>query len=217
MTGQRKPRHTPLRSLAVAGCACALLLGPAARAQSVAPAAPSAEVVPPGPHHELLKRFYLHLNAAFNVYTYVGPLGTKPQTEFTPGSGGPGVTSGRAVVFEQVGFGYLVQEHLRLQLSLVFGEYLTNVPAAPADAFAVAGAIPLAVFLEGPFSLGAGPVLAARSSGVAHFDAGLFVATGWAFQLGSGFTLSPVVQMLAFFYQRTTVGISPCVSLAYRF
>jgi len=159
----------------------------------------------------------MHLNLGFNGYTYLGALGAKPATYFTPANGGVGITEGRAVLMQQVGIGYKVQEHLRLQLTGVFGEYLTHVPVEPADAFAVAGVIPWAVFLMNEFWIGAGAVVAGRSSGVQHFDAGFFAATGWAFPIGGGFAISPLVQVLGFLYQRVSIAVTPVVSLSYKF
>lgn len=171
-------------------------------------------------------RFFAALNASFNAYTYVGPVtgeSPKPATYYTPTGGGAGLTNGRAVMFEQAGFGYQFQEHFRATLLLMFGEFLTNPPTTPAGAssFALAAAIPCLQFLFHGYWLAAGPAFSARSSGVAQFGSGLLAATGWAFPLGRGFTLSPAVQMLALLYQstsqRTTVGISPAIAMGYRF
>ena len=50
-----------------------------------------------------------------------------------------------------------------------------------------------------------------------RFDGGIFAAAGYTFKLPKGFSLSALCQFIFLFNERTTIGITPAVSLAYRF
>lgn len=152
--------------------------------------------------------FFVHTNVALNAFTYLAPLGTKPGTLLTPAT--------RAILFEQAGFGYFFDKHFRAQLTLQFGETLTNTPEGVSP-LTLGAVLPLLVFVEGSFWVAVGPALAFQSSGVRHFDLGEYVAVGWAFQLGNGISISPIITHLGLYYQRVSLGVSPSVSLAYRF
>ena len=165
---------------------------------SVTKAAPK----PPG-------KFLVYTSFAFNVYTYLGPQGTAPSTNLTPDN--------RAIIYQQLGFGYFVHPKLRLTLTMQFGETLTGLPNG-ASHFTLLGIIPWLVFTHRGFFTGAGPVLAPISYGkVPNFDAGIYTATGYTFKLGRGLSLSPALQVVLMLNQRVSFALTPTVALAYRF
>ncbi len=155
------------------------------------------------------KPYYTYASFAFNAYTHLDATAKAGVANLTPAN--------RAIVYQQVGFGYFVHPNLRLQLTMQFGETLTNVPAG-ASAFTTLGFIPWIVFTTHGFFTGAGPLLCAISYGkVPQFDAGLFTATGYSFALGHGVALAPALQVVAMVQQRTSIALTPTVALGWRF
>jgi hypothetical protein len=140
---------------------------------ALAPRAFAAEEPPPSeapiaiakPAPKPLGKFLVYTSFAFNVYTYLGAQGASPATNLTPDN--------RAIIYQQLGFGYFVHPKLRLTLTLQFGETLTGLPNN-ASQFTLVGIIPWLVFTHRGFFTGAGPVLAPISYGkVPNFDAGI--------------------------------------------
>src|SRR6266446_4850991 len=82
-------------------------------------------------------RFLVYTSFAFNVYTYLGAQGTSLATNVTPDN--------RAIIYQQLGFGYFVHPKLRLTLTLQFGETLTGLSNG-ASHFTLVGIIPWLVF-----------------------------------------------------------------------
>ena len=107
-----------------------------------------------------MARWMVHFNLAFNVLTYVGPLGTQQAMMLTPAT--------RPVLLQQLGFGYWVHPNIRLQFTLQFAETLANVPTNR-SAMGLMGAIPWVVFTAGPFFAGAGALLAWWSYNLPQF------------------------------------------------
>jgi hypothetical protein len=168
---------------------------------------PQQAVVKPAP--KTPGRFLTYTSFAFNVYTHLGASGAAPAADLTPAN--------RAIIYQQLGFGYFVHPKLRLTLTLQFGETLTGLPAN-ASRFTLLGIIPWLVFTHRGFFTGAGPVLAPISYGKApNFDAGIYTATGYIFPLGHGLSLAPAIQLVLMLNQRVSFAITPTVALAYRF
>lgn len=171
----------------------------------------STVVTPPPPPKP--GRFFAHANVAFNVYTYLGPTGNgtgaAAETHLHPGN--------RALLFQQLGFGYFFHPMLRVQLSFQVGETLSGLPANK-DTVALFGIIPWLVFAHKGFVAGLGPMLAPISANtVPRFDAGLFTASGYTFKLPKGFSVGGLIQFVFLFRDRTTVAVSPAVIAGYRF
>jgi hypothetical protein len=174
-----------------------------------APAAVAAPIMLTKPASRFKGNLITYASFAFNAYTYLGASGKSPQTNLNPGN--------RAIIYQQLGFGWFFHRLFRVMLTLQFGETLTNVPAG-ASTFTVFGIIPWVVFSTHGFWTGAGPVLAPISYGKApNFDAGIYTATGYAVKLGKGFTLPMGVQLVFMLSQRTSIAVTPTVALAYRF
>jgi len=176
---------------------------------SVAPTAPTqTEVTQPSPS-KLKDRFLTYGSFGFNAYTYLGATATAKETYITPAS--------RAIIYQQAGIAYFFHKLLRVQLTLIFGETLTNLPANT-NTFSTFAIVPQLVFSTHGFFTGIGPQLAAISYGkTGNFDAGIYTGTGYAPKLGRGLTLPITVQLVVMLYQRTSVAITPSVALAYRF
>ncbi len=188
-----------LASIPASANAAELAPDPPAPANTVSVATPQKK---PG-------RFLVYTSFAFNVYTYLGPTSTAPATNLTPAD--------RAIIYQQLGVGYFFHPKLRVMLTLQFGETLTGLPAN-GNTFTLLGIIPWLVFSHRGFYTGAGPVLAPISYGkVPNFDAGIYTATGYSFQLGRGLSLSGAVQAVLMLDQRVSFAITPTVALGYRF
>ncbi|HEX9102926.1 MAG TPA: hypothetical protein VF997_12025 [Polyangia bacterium] len=199
-----------MRTAALALALC--LLAPAARA-SEAPASATSPTEAPttiaAPAPKPAGKLLVYTSFAFNVYTYLGAQGMSPATNLTPDN--------RAIIYQQLGFGYFVHPKLRLTLTLQFGETLTGLPNG-ASHFSLLGIIPWLVFTHKGFFTGAGPVLAPISYGkVPNFDAGIYTATGYSFKLGRGLSLAPALQAVLMLNQRVSFALTPTVALAYRF
>jgi hypothetical protein len=174
-----------------------------------APSTPAAPVVVAKPAPKPLGKLLVYTSFAFNVYTYLGESGMAPATNITPAD--------RAIIYEQVGFGYFVHPKVRLTLTLLFGETVTGLPAT-ASKLTVFSIIPWVVYTDKGFFTGIGPSLAPISYGKAgNFDAGIFTATGYTFKLGHGVSLSPLVQLVLMLNQRLSFAVTPGLALAYRF
>src|SRR5262249_23595312 len=150
---------------------------PPAAPSSATPATPSATAAAPvavaKPAPKPPGKFLVYTSFAFNVYTYLGESGMAPATNITPAD--------RAIIYQQVGFGYFVHPKVRLTLTLLFGETVTGLPAT-ASKFTVFSIIPWVVYTDKGFFTGIGPSLAPVSYGkVGNFDAGIFTATGYTF------------------------------------
>ena len=164
------------------------------------------QIVQPAPPP---KKLFVYTSAAFNVWTYLGPKGTAKAVNTTPAD--------RAIVGEQVGFGYFVHPLVRLTLTLQFAEYATNPPAG-ASSFALFGVIPWVTFVYKGFFTGGGLLLAPVSYGKApNFDVGVFTATGYSIGIGRGVSLAPAVQFVVMWNQRVAVQLTPTLALGYRF
>lgn len=193
--------------------AAVLTLAPAsAFGQPASPsAAPGGEtagtepVVVPAP---AFKPYFAHASVGFNVYTYVGASGKTPSSSVTPAD--------KAMLFEQVGVGYWVHPHLRLQVTGMFGETLSGLKPG-ATSFTLAAVIPWAVYTDGPVFVGAGPLFAPRAFGTDDFHVGVFTCGGYAFGLGHGLTLAAALQVPIMFEQRFSVAVTPALVLGYRF
>src|SRR5438874_2943439 len=179
-----------MKSVVVVCTVCVLAAG-AFAAEEQPPEAP-VTIAKPAPKPP--GRFLVYTSFAFNVYTYLGAQGMSPSTNLTPDN--------RAIIYQQLGFGYFVHPKLRLTLTLQFGETLTGLPNG-ASHFTLVGLIPWLVFTHRGFFTGAGPVLAPISYGkVPNFDAGIYTATGYTFKLGRGLSLSPALQVVLMLNQR---------------
>ena len=197
-----------MRAIAVACLACSLAATARGAEESSSPAAEAPVTIAkpaPKPPGKLL----VYSSFAFNVYTYLGAQGTSPSANLTPDN--------RAIIYQQLGFGYFVHPKLRLTLTLQFGETLTGLPNG-ASHFTLLGIIPWLVFTDHGFFTGIGPVLAPISYGkVPNFDAGIYTATGYTFKLARGLSLSPALQVVLMLEQRLSFALTPTLALAYRF
>jgi len=197
-----------MRAIAVACLACSLAATARGAEESSSPPAEAPVTIAkpaPKPPGKLL----VYSSFAFNVYTYLGAQGTSPSTNLTPDN--------RAIIYQQLGFGYFVHPKLRLTLTLQFGETLTGLPNG-ASHFTLLGIIPWLVFTDHGFFTGIGPVLAPISYGkVPNFDAGIYTATGYTFKLARGLSLSPALQVVLMLEQRLSFALTPTLALAYRF
>lgn len=189
-----------------------LVLAPAARASEAPPPATPPTEAPstvvkaaPRPPGKLL----VYTSFAFNAYTYLGAQGTSPATSLTPDN--------RAIIYQQLGFGYFPHPNLRLTLTFQFGETLTGLPNG-ASHYTLFGIVPWLVYTTHGFYTGAGPMLAPVSYGKApNFDAGIYTATGYIFKLPKNLSLAPAVQLVLMLNQRVSFAVTPTVALAYRF
>lgn len=184
---------------------------------AIGSAAGAAESPSPPPTQTLVKRapktragrLLVYNSFAFNAYTYLGATSTAPSLNLTPAD--------RGIIYQQLGFGYFVLPNLRLTLTLQLGETVTGAPANT-NTLSLFAIIPWLVYTTHGFFTGAGPVLAPVSYGKApNFDAGIYTATGYSFQLGRGWSLSPALQVVMMLDQRFSLALTPTVALAYRF
>jgi len=193
-------------------CAVARAAGPEEAPATPAPApvvattpAPLIEPAPPPPRP---RRFFVHLNESFNLYTYVGDKGALPAQNLTPDK--------RIGLGQQLGFGYAVLPYLRVALTLQLGESATGV-APGGSHFTTFGFIPWVIFTTHGFSAGIGPLLWARAYGKNQFETGIFFSTGYVWKLPHGFGLGVAVQTPLTLYQRLTFQVSPVVTATYTF
>jgi hypothetical protein len=171
-------------------------------------AAPPIQATRPAPS-KVKDRFLTYTSFGFNAYTWLGATATAPSTELTPAS--------RGIIFQQVGAAYYVHRLLRVQLTIIFGETVSNLPSG-ASTFTTLGIVPMLVFTTHGFFTGAGPQLAPISYGKApNFDAGIYTATGYSVKLGHGLSLPIAMQVVVMLNQRTSVALTPAVALAWRF
>jgi hypothetical protein len=169
---------------------------------------PSLVVAKPAPS-KLKGRFLTYGSFGFNAFTLLGATAKAPETTLTPAS--------RGIIFQQVGIGYFFHPLLRLQLTFIFGETVSNRPANT-DTLSTFAIVPWLIFTTHGFFTGIGPQLAPISYGkVGNFDAGIYTATGYAVALGHGFSLPLSVQLVLMLAQRTSFAITPAAALAYRF
>ena len=189
-----------------------LVLAPAARASEAPPPATSPTETPPTVVKAAPKppgKFLVYTSFAFNVYTYLGAQGTSPSTNLTPDN--------RAIIYQQLGFGYFPHPNLRLTLTFQFGETLTGLPNG-ASHYTLFAIVPWLVYTTHGFYTGAGPMLAPVSYAKApNFDAGIYTATGYIFKLPKNLSLAPAVQLVLMLNQRVSFAVTPTVALAYRF
>jgi hypothetical protein len=202
-----------MRTITLAALVCTVAsVARAAEEPTPAPSQPppietTATIAKPAPKPP--GKLLVYTSFAFNVYTYLGAQGTSPSTNLTPDN--------RAIIYQQLGFGYFVHPNLRLTLTLQFGETLTGLPNG-ASHFTLLGIIPWLVFTTHGFFTGVGPALAPISYGkVPNFDAGIYTATGYTFKLPHGLSLSPALQMVLMLDQRVSFALTPTLALAYRF
>jgi len=186
----------------------ASLLVASATPDATAPPPPPVEVVKPAPS-KVKNHFMTYASFGFNAYTYLPATATQPEAHLTPAS--------RGIIFQQVGAGYYFHKYLRVQLTLIFGETVSNVPMG-ASTFTSLSIVPQLVFSTHGFFTGGGPSLAPVSYGKApNFDAGIYTATGYAVKLPHGLSIPISVQLVVMLNQRTSVAITPAVALAWRF
>jgi hypothetical protein len=180
----------------------------ASAAPAAAPMAAPMVLVRPAPSRAK-GRFTTYASMGFNVYTHLGAKGSSPAADLTPAS--------RAIVYQQLGVGYFFHPLLRVQLTFIFGETATGLPAG-ASTFTTFAIVPWLIFSTHGFFTGAGPQLAPVSYGKGvNFDAGIYTATGYAVPLGKGFTLPLSCQLVVMLNQRTSFAVTPAAALAYRF
>jgi len=187
--------------LAVSLASAPALAEEAAPAEAAASKASASPAPAPG-------RFFAHLNLGINAYTYVAPTAAAPGLDMTPAS--------RAMLFQQVGGGYWVHPLVRLQLTLMFGETVSGLPAG-GSAFTLAAAMPLVVLTWKGAFIGTGPLIAPRALGTWALHAGVFTFFGYALPLGAGFSLGLAVQVPVMFAQRVSVAVTPALTVGYRF
>src|SRR5262249_1608978 len=104
-----------MRSL---GIALLLMVSAIAHAEETVSPVPPEVISKPPPKPP--RKFLVYSSFAFNVYPYLGEKGTLPAANITPDK--------RAIIYQQIGFGYFVHPMVRLTLTLLFGETLTGVP-----------------------------------------------------------------------------------------
>jgi len=181
-----------------------LFVAHAARAaDSAPPPAPSAPAPAPADPGNL----FLHASFGVNVYTHAAAYNALPQQTLTPGD--------HPTTFEQVGVGYWVDPHIRLQLTGMLGETFSGLKPG-ASALTHISVIPWIVFTDGGLFGGAGPLLAPRALGIDAFNGGLFTCVGYGMKLGDAFSLALAVQMPMMFGARASVAITPALVLGYR-
>jgi hypothetical protein len=180
-------------------CSVSLLVALSASAAEEEVAAPAPEK--PG-------RLFVHATMGFNMYQYLGSTATAQAAEMTP--------SNRMTILQQVGFGYWVHPLLRLQLTAMFAETLSGMPAG-ASAFTLASLQALACFTWKGALAGAGLLVAPRAYGNWGANGGLTAVLGYGVPLGAGFGLSFVVQMPVLLVQRFSLTLAPALILGYRF
>ncbi len=187
-------------------------LAPVAGAAETSPPPPSDSSSTPtlvAPAPKKAGKFLVYTSFAFNVYTYLGAQGTSPATTLTPDN--------RAIIYQQLGFGWFPHPNLRLTLTFQFGETLTGLPSG-ASHYTLFGIIPWLVYTTHGFYTGAGPMLAPVSYAKApNFDAGIYTATGYIFKLPKNLSLAPALQLVLMLNQRVSFAVTPTVALAYRF
>jgi hypothetical protein len=179
---------------------------------NVPSSAPPPPAVAPAPRQtppaNVPGRWMVHLNVAVNVWTHLAPLHLSGAADFTPDN--------HLIVLQQLGIGYWIEPHVRLQLTLQFGETITGMQDGRA-AMTLFGAIPWVAYTDGPFFAGAGFLIAPRANNRWDTDIGIFMAAGAVAPLGHGWGLGGAVQLPVMFYQRITFAVSPAVMLCYRF
>jgi hypothetical protein len=169
---------------------------------------PPLEVVKPAPS-KLKDRFMTYASFGFNAYTYLPATATQAEANLTPAS--------RGIIFQQVGAGYYFHKYLRVQLTVIFGETVSNVPMG-ASTFTSLSFVPQLVFSTHGFFTGGGPSLSPISYGkTPNFDAGIYTATGYAVKLPHGLSIPISVQLVLMLNQRTSFAVTPAVALAWRF
>lgn len=172
----------------------------------------SAPVETPSPP-PAFKPFMVHMNLALNAYTYLGAFMHSSGNMVNDAHLWPG---NRLMLLQQLGVGYWVHPNIRLTLTLQLVETATNLPEG-ASPLTLMGVIPWVTFTEGPFFVGAGPLFAWWSYGIADFAAGIFLAAGFTIPLGGGWALGAAVQGPLLWGQRFSFGLSPALVMAHRF
>ncbi|CAG0990860.1 hypothetical protein ARNL5_03221 [Anaerolineae bacterium] len=157
--------------------------------------------------------FMVHLNLGVNAYTYLGAFQSQPGTIVAEAHTWPG---DRLMLLEQLGAGYWVHPNLRITITLQFVQTVTSLKPGESP-LTLMGAIPWLTFTHGVFFAGAGPIFAWWSYANLDFAAGLFLAAGVAFPLGSGWALGAAIQAPLLWGRRFSFGISPALTIAYRF
>ena len=164
-------------------------------------------------------RWLIHVNIAFNVYTYLGATDTLKETHLTPAE--------RTMVFQILGFGYFVHPKLRLGLQVQFGESVFGGGAlyqpSPSDkVWTLLAFIPWAVFHHKTFFIGAGPMIAPRAYGEWNpsgkgAEIGIFTAFGNGWKLSKHVGINLAVQIPITLFIRPTVAVTPALVLGFRF
>jgi hypothetical protein len=184
--------------------AVALLAAPAwAWAQSAAPAPSEAPA-----RKAVLHPMYVYASYGVNAVTYTWASGKTPASTITPAD--------KVIQFEQVGIGYWVHPHIRIQLTGMFGETLTGLKPG-ASSFTLGAIIPCVFYTNGGFAAGAGPLFAPRAFGTDDFNFGLFSVASYGLQLGRGVSLALAVQVPVMVKRLYSVAVTPAVVLGERF
>jgi hypothetical protein len=227
----RPRRLTYLAAMKIRGVAFAssiLVATPALAQPAPAGAAPTAmpapAVAPPAPltsagagsppeppvpdHGPPPKPWFVHESFGFNVVTYTAANGAAAASTVTPDK--------KAIIFEQVGFGYWPHPNVRVQLTGMFGETLTGLKPG-ASKFTLAAFIPAAFYTNGGVFAGGGPLIAPRAFGQNGANIGIYTAGGYAFTVGGGVSLALAVQIPVMIATQISVGVTPAIVLGERF
>jgi hypothetical protein len=196
----------------VTATAVGLLAAPA-WAQQATPAASPPDAPAPAPAEAtertaVLHPVYVYESFGVNAVTYTAASGKMPASTTTP--------SNKAILFEQVGFGYWVHPHIRIQLTGMLGETVSGLKPG-ASSFALGAVIPCVFYTNGGFAAGGGPMFAPRAFGADGFNFGLFSAVSYAVKLGANLSLALAVQIPVMFEQKDSVAVTPAIVLAERF
>jgi hypothetical protein len=172
----------------------------------VAPAPPAPAEAPD--RKAMLHPVYVHASYGVNAVTHTWASGKTPDSTTTPAD--------KVIQFEQVGVGYWVHPHVRLQLTAMFGETLTGLKPG-ASSFTLGAVIPCVFYTSGGFAAGVGPLFAPRAFGTDDFNVGVFSVASYALKLGRGVSLALAVQVPVMVKRLYSVAVTPAVVLGERF
>jgi hypothetical protein len=167
---------------------------------------PTPAEAPPSVH--AFRPFFIHESFGVNAVTYTAASGKAAASTVTP--------SDKTILFQQVGVGYWVHPHIRLQVTGIFAETVSGLKPG-ASSFTLGGVIPCVFYTNGGFFAGGGPLFAPRAFGANGFNVGIFTLGGYAFQLGRGVSLAAAVQVPVMLAQKDSVAVTPAVVLGERF
>jgi hypothetical protein len=180
--------------------------------EAPAPAPPEASAPLPAeapPDRTAVARpVYVYESFGVNAVTYTAASGKMPTSTTTP--------SNKTILFEQVGFGYWVHPHIRVQLTGMLGETVSGLKPG-ASSFTLGAVIPCVFYTNGGFAAGGGPMFAPRAFGTDGFNVGLFSVVSYGVKLGPNLSVALAVQVPVMFEQRDSVAVTPALVLAERF